>query len=69
MWLTVYVTWELYQQEVCKKLQALIDKVDEERYDAEAKVQKADKEVKVLWHYHSTSSLLKDSKLIELSLL
>ncbi|AWP08070.1 putative troponin I fast skeletal muscle-like isoform 9 [Scophthalmus maximus] len=34
--------------EVCKKLQALIDKVDEERYDAEAKVQKADKEIEDL---------------------
>ncbi|XP_026220332.1 troponin I, fast skeletal muscle-like [Anabas testudineus] len=34
--------------EVCKKLQAAIDKIDEERYDAEAKVQKADKEIEDL---------------------
>uniref|UniRef100_A0A3Q0SFC3 Troponin I type 2b (skeletal, fast), tandem duplicate 2 n=1 Tax=Amphilophus citrinellus TaxID=61819 RepID=A0A3Q0SFC3_AMPCI len=34
--------------EACKKLQAVIDKIDEERYDAEAKVQKADKEIEDL---------------------
>ncbi|XP_035521538.1 troponin I, fast skeletal muscle-like [Morone saxatilis] len=34
--------------EVCKKLHALIDKIDEERYDIEAKVQKADKEIEDL---------------------
>ncbi|KAM9351974.1 uncharacterized protein ABDE67_006833 [Symphorus nematophorus] len=34
--------------EVCKKLQASIDKIDEARYDAEAKVQKADKEIEDL---------------------
>ncbi|XP_070686105.1 troponin I, fast skeletal muscle-like [Pempheris klunzingeri] len=34
--------------EVCKKLQAVIDKIDEERYDIEAKVQKADKEIEDL---------------------
>ncbi|KAL7402046.1 hypothetical protein ABVT39_008650 [Epinephelus coioides] len=34
--------------EYCKKLHALIDKVDEERYDIEAKVQKADKEIEDL---------------------
>lgn len=33
------------RQEYCKKLHSLIDKIDEERYDVEAKVQKADKEV------------------------
>ncbi|XP_029009870.1 troponin I, fast skeletal muscle-like [Betta splendens] len=31
--------------ETCKKLHALIDKVDEERYDLESKVGKADKEI------------------------
>ncbi|XP_034033215.1 troponin I, fast skeletal muscle-like [Thalassophryne amazonica] len=31
--------------ETCKALHALIDKVDEERYDLEAKVGKADKEI------------------------
>uniref|UniRef100_A0A672Y2R8 Troponin I2, fast skeletal type n=1 Tax=Sphaeramia orbicularis TaxID=375764 RepID=A0A672Y2R8_9TELE len=31
--------------ETCKKLHALIDQVDEERYDIEAKVAKADKEI------------------------
>ncbi|XP_034033216.1 troponin I, fast skeletal muscle-like [Thalassophryne amazonica] len=34
--------------DVCKQLHALIDKLDEERYDAEAKVQKADKEIEEL---------------------
>lgn len=34
------------QQEICKKLHTAIDKIDEARYDVEAKVQKADKEVK-----------------------
>lgn len=34
------------QQEICKKLHAAIDKIDEARYDVEAKVQKADKEVR-----------------------
>lgn len=32
-------------QDTCRKLYALIDKIDEERYDAEAKVTKANKEV------------------------
>ncbi|XP_024137928.1 troponin I, fast skeletal muscle [Oryzias melastigma] len=35
-------------QETCKKLHALIDKIDEERYDLEAKVGKADKEIEDL---------------------
>ncbi|XP_074533640.1 troponin I, fast skeletal muscle-like [Halichoeres trimaculatus] len=34
--------------ETCKKLHALIDKVDEERYDMEVKVGKADKEIEDL---------------------
>jgi len=34
--------------EMCKKLQAAIDKIDEERYDAEIKVTKADKEIEDL---------------------
>ncbi|XP_042361287.1 troponin I, fast skeletal muscle-like [Plectropomus leopardus] len=34
--------------ETCKKLHALIDTVDEERYDIHAKVQKADKEIEDL---------------------
>uniref|UniRef100_A0AAX7VSU8 Troponin I2, fast skeletal type n=1 Tax=Astatotilapia calliptera TaxID=8154 RepID=A0AAX7VSU8_ASTCA len=34
--------------ELCKKLHAAIDKIDDERYDAEAKVQKADKEIEDL---------------------
>lgn len=38
----IFACW----QETCKKLHALIDQLDEERYDAEGKVQKADKEVK-----------------------
>uniref|UniRef100_A0A3B5KTQ4 Troponin I2, fast skeletal type n=1 Tax=Xiphophorus couchianus TaxID=32473 RepID=A0A3B5KTQ4_9TELE len=34
--------------ELCKKIHAAIDKIDEERYDIEAKVQKADKEIEEL---------------------
>ncbi|XP_073328575.1 troponin I, fast skeletal muscle-like [Pagrus major] len=34
--------------EYCKKLHALIDGIDEERYDIESKVQKADKEIEDL---------------------
>ncbi|KAL6106191.1 tnni2 [Pungitius sinensis] len=34
--------------ETCKKLAALIDRVDEERYDLQAKVGKADKEIEDL---------------------
>ncbi|XP_041651564.1 troponin I, fast skeletal muscle-like [Cheilinus undulatus] len=34
--------------DTCRKLHALIDKVDEERYDLEAKVAKADKEIEDL---------------------
>ncbi|XP_033490629.1 troponin I, fast skeletal muscle-like [Epinephelus fuscoguttatus] len=34
--------------ELCKKIHQAIDKVDEARYDAEAKVQKADKEIEDL---------------------
>lgn len=33
-------------QELCKKIHAAIDKIDESRYDIEAKVQKADIEVR-----------------------
>ncbi|XP_076861751.1 troponin I, fast skeletal muscle-like [Brachyhypopomus gauderio] len=35
-------------QELCKKLQGKIDKIDEERYDMEAKVLKANKEIEDL---------------------
>ncbi|KAM4602086.1 troponin I, fast skeletal muscle-like [Polymixia lowei] len=34
--------------ETCKKLQAVVDKIDEERYDIEGKVGKADKEIEDL---------------------
>ncbi|XP_032367702.1 troponin I, fast skeletal muscle isoform X1 [Etheostoma spectabile] len=34
--------------EICKKLHQALDKIDEERYDAEAKVQKSDKEIEDL---------------------
>ncbi|XP_030221467.1 troponin I, fast skeletal muscle [Gadus morhua] len=34
--------------ETCKKLAAILDRLDEERYDAEAKVGKADKEIEDL---------------------
>uniref|UniRef100_A0A665TGA8 Troponin I, fast skeletal muscle-like n=1 Tax=Echeneis naucrates TaxID=173247 RepID=A0A665TGA8_ECHNA len=36
------------RQEICKKIHQAIDKIDEARYDAEAKVQKADKEIEDL---------------------
>lgn len=42
----------MFFQETCKKLHALIDKIDEERYDLLAKVGKADKEVLILTHHH-----------------
>ncbi|XP_051237059.1 troponin I, fast skeletal muscle-like isoform X3 [Dicentrarchus labrax] len=35
-------------QEICKKLATAIDQVDDARYDAEAKVQKSDKEIEDL---------------------
>lgn len=39
-------TWcSTCHQELCKKIHAAIDKIDESRYDIEAKVQKADIEV------------------------
>ncbi|XP_061780312.1 troponin I, fast skeletal muscle-like isoform X2 [Nerophis lumbriciformis] len=34
--------------DVCKKLQQIIEKIDEERYDTESKVSKADKEIQDL---------------------
>lgn len=34
-----------HRQEFCKKLYQALDKIDEDRYDAEAKVAKTDKEV------------------------
>ncbi|KAK5866796.1 hypothetical protein PBY51_011343 [Eleginops maclovinus] len=34
--------------EICKKLHALLDKIDEERYDILSKVQKSDKEIEDL---------------------
>ncbi|XP_074489560.1 troponin I, fast skeletal muscle-like [Sebastes fasciatus] len=34
--------------EYCKKLHSIIDKIDEERYDIESKVQKCDKEIEDL---------------------
>ncbi|XP_031695923.1 troponin I, fast skeletal muscle-like [Anarrhichthys ocellatus] len=37
--------------ETCRKMAALIDRVDEERYDLESKVGKADKEVQFLLPY------------------
>lgn len=37
-------------KEICKKLHLAIDKIDETRYDVEAKVQKADKEVRKPTH-------------------
>jgi len=35
-------------QEICKKLHQAIDKIDETRYDSEAKVEKSDKEIEDL---------------------
>lgn len=43
-------------QETCRKLHALIDKVDEERYDLLTKVGKAEKEVNFLLVFHRHSS-------------
>jgi len=50
-------------QELCKKLHQQIDTIDEERYDLEAKVSKANKEVKTITpqchHLISDSSIYK----------
>lgn len=37
------------KQDFCKKLHLSLDKVDEERYDTEAKVAKTNKEVEKSW--------------------
>ena len=37
-----------FLQDICKKLHQALDKIDEERYDAEAKVGKTNKEVETL---------------------
>uniref|UniRef100_A0A8C3MZS4 Troponin I, fast skeletal muscle n=1 Tax=Geospiza parvula TaxID=87175 RepID=A0A8C3MZS4_GEOPR len=43
-------------QELCKKLHAKIESVDEERYDTEVKLQKTTKEVSFLWSHPSGES-------------
>ncbi|XP_056272719.1 troponin I, fast skeletal muscle-like [Pseudoliparis swirei] len=35
----------MHQQELCKKLQSAIDKIDDERYDFQSKVGKSDQEI------------------------
>lgn len=40
-------------QDFCKKLHQAIDKIDEERYDTQVKVEKADKEVEDCVHLSS----------------
>lgn len=42
----MFVCLFVCQQELCKKIHQAIDKIDDARYDVEAKVQKADKEVR-----------------------
>lgn len=46
----------LSSQELCKKLHAKIESVDEERYDTEVKLQKTTKEVSFLWSHPSGES-------------
>lgn len=41
------------RQDICKKLHQAIDKIDEERYDTQVKVEKADKEVEDCVHLSS----------------
>ena len=48
----------LLHQEICKKLQQASDRIDEERYDSEAKVQKADKEVLIVYILYISSYFL-----------
>ena len=48
----------LRHQEICKKLQQASDRIDEERYDSEAKVQKADKEVLIVYILYISSYFL-----------
>uniref|UniRef100_A0A8C3KG62 Troponin I, fast skeletal muscle n=1 Tax=Calidris pygmaea TaxID=425635 RepID=A0A8C3KG62_9CHAR len=43
-------------QELCKKLHAKIESVDEERYDTEVKLQKTSKEVSFSWSHPSGKS-------------
>lgn len=43
----------LSSQELCKKLHAKIESVDEERYDTEVKLQKTSKEVSFPWSHPS----------------
>lgn len=43
-------------QELCKKLHAKIESVDEERYDTEVKLQKTTKEVSFSWSHPSGKS-------------
>lgn len=43
----------LSSQELCKKLHAKIESVDEERYDTEVKLQKTTKEVSFPWSHPS----------------
>lgn len=46
----------LSSQELCKKLHAKIESVDEERYDTEVKLQKTNKEVSFPWSHPSRES-------------
>lgn len=48
------------RQEVCRKLHQVLDKLDEDRYDAEAKVAKTDKEVETAQLLTSNESLNPD---------
>lgn len=47
----LYYSTSVYfsSQELCKKLHAKIDSVDEERYDTEVRLQKTNKEVSIHW--------------------
>lgn len=46
-------------QEFCKKLYLALDKIDEDRYDAEAKVEKSAKEVHVLPSLYRKATIYK----------
>lgn len=51
-------------QDTCRKLHGLIDKVDEERYDLEIKMGKADKEVNLVSRHRLAGLTVKSSEVL-----
>lgn len=53
IWQQLHLVFLNSRQDFCKKLHQAIDKIDEERYDTQVKVEKADKEVEDCVHLSS----------------